>query len=668
MTKVPVSAPLQPLRQLWFLLILTGFAAGRAAAQESPMTYGEVPPADLRMTVYEPDTAVTALVLGEVGDMYFNKGDKGYEYALQSHRRIKLLKTKAFDDYSSISIPYYHYEDLEYGQLVKAQTITPDGRIYEVDRKDIFTEKINDRWSRITFTFPRLVEGAVIEYVYRIRSRDIVQPRAWYFQENIPVRLSELHLSNNLPAAFITLFEGGEYLQKVKEDKEGSWLAFGDTRFLFGEKMFRMVNSPPLKEEAFITTMEDYQTRIRLQLKEIVHADGYKEQVLSTWEKAAQDLDQNENFGALYKRKRFFKQLIDDLDPVVNSLNSPREKMEAVYQFITGRVKYNSRDGMFPRRNPDDAYATREASSSELNLMLLAALRNYGLDAYPLLTSTRDHGHLTQGYPIMEQFNYVMALVNLDGEVMLLDATDPHRPVSMPSINALNHFGWVVNPDNPGWISVEMHPCGDTFAGRLDLGADGALKGIIRATFTGYSALGERKTYLDNKTGSYWKNRLDKWLTDPKLDSVGFQRQDDWKGNFINMIYFTAPEAAVAADDFLYFSPIVYSNFRENPFQLNERTYPIDLPYPFIEQYNMTINLPEGYQVEELPENIQFKLPDETGEFKLEVKSLAADKVHIVYAFSLLKTRISPEYYKEVKKMFELLRQKQQDQIVLKKK
>lgn len=636
--------------------------------QESDLVYGEIPPADRFMKSYEPDTSASAVVLGEVAQMYFVKGDRGYEYSLHIHRRVKLLRSKAFDAYSAIAIPYYHYDDLESAKVIKAQTITPAGQIYPVENKDIFTERVNDRWSRISFTFPKLEEGAIVEYVSVLTSRDIVQPRTWFFQESIPVRLSVLKLFNNLPATFVTLFEGGDYLKKVKEDKEGTWMAHGPTTFLAGENLFRMVNSPALKKEAFITTMEDYRVRVRLQMSEVIHAGGFKEQILSTWEKAAGNLNINENFGAFYHKKRFFKQLAADLEPIVAPLASPKEKMEAIYQFISENVRYNDRDGVFPRRNPDEAYLQREATSAELNIMLLAMLKNFGINAHPLLTSTRDHGRLIQSYPIMDQFNYVMAHVDLDGEIRLLDATNPRKPSSLPSARALNHFGWVADPDKPVWIKIEMLPSTDIYAGKLTLSANGALDGVVRATYTAYSALDEREKYFSDKKGTYWKNRLDGWVPELRLDSVVYLRAEEWKKDFINTLYFHSPEGAVSTGDYLYFPPVVYSGFRENPLQLNERTYPIDLPYPFIEQYNMTLHLPDNYVVEEMPENVDIQLPDDTGSFKLEIKRLADNRLHFIYSFSLLKTRISPNLYQDVKKMFDALIQKQGEQIVLKRK
>ncbi len=648
-----------------FVVLFMPFAG---LGQETDLVFGNIPPADRFMKVYEPDTAVAAVVLGESGDMYFVKGDRGYEYSLHIHRRVKLLKNQAFGDHGAVSIPFYHFEELEYAQIVRAQTITPDGRTYPVEKKDIFTERMNDRWSRITFTFPKLEEGAIVEYVSVLHSRDIVQPRTWYFQESVPVRLSELKLHNNLPASYVTFFEGAEYLKKVEENKEGVWLAAGETKFLFGNHLFRMVNSPALREEAFMTTLEDYRTRIRLQLSEILHADGFKQQVLSTWEKAAKDLAVNEGFGDYYTKKRYFKQLAADLEPVVLPLASPKEKMEAIYTYITNNVKYNGRDGVFPRRNPDEAYLQKEASSSELNCMMLAMLRNFGIDAQPILTSTRDHGRMIQSYPIMDQFNYVMACVNLDGEIRLLDATNPYKPSGLPSARALNHHGWVANPDNPVWINIEMYPSTDAYAGKLTLSAEGDLRGVMRASFSAYNALDERENYFQDTSGVYWKKRLDGWLPDLRLDSINFQRTKEWKKDFINIVYFYSPEGAAAVDNYLYCPPVVYSGFRENPLRLKERTFPIDLPYPFIEQYNMTLELPDGFEVEELPANTAIQLPDDTGSFKWEIKPLAANKLHIQYSFSLLKTTIPPNLYQDVKKMFDALIEKQGEQIVLRRK
>jgi hypothetical protein len=61
---------------------------------------------------------------------------------------------------------------------------------------------------------------------------------------------------------------------------------------------------------------------------------------------------------------------------------------------------------------------------AEINLMLTAMLRYAGLDANPVLTSTRDNGIAV--FPTRTAYNYVIASVKIADKQYLLDATSKY--------------------------------------------------------------------------------------------------------------------------------------------------------------------------------------------------------------------------------------------------
>ena len=58
-----------------------------------------------------------------------------------------------------------------------------------------------------------------------------------------------------------------------------------------------------------------------------------------------------------------------------------------------------------------------------MNLLLIAALRQAGLPAQPVLLSTCAHGRVSQTYPLLDKFDYVVALVpDADGDFLIIPA------------------------------------------------------------------------------------------------------------------------------------------------------------------------------------------------------------------------------------------------------
>src|SRR5690606_12939440 len=82
---------------------------------------------------------------------------------------------------------------------------------------------------------------------------------------------------------------------------------------------------------------------------------------------------------------------------------------------------------------------------------------------------------------------------------------------------------------------------------------------------------------------------------------------------------FTLESQADVINDKLYFSPLFFLKTSENPFKLENREFPVDFAYSSETIYRVMVNLPEGYEIESLPEPIALKMPDDIAEFKYNV-------------------------------------------------
>ena len=157
-------------------------------AQKPPHNWGKVADKDLKMKVYEPDSSAAAVVLFDFGIMDLTHSFEYYQF--YHHRRVKILKRTGFD-YADVSIPIFGDERIA---NLKAQIILPSGETIKLSKKDFYKEKVTNNYIKENFTFPKLEEGAIIEYQYILYVEDFVQLKNWYFQEKIPVLWSEINL------------------------------------------------------------------------------------------------------------------------------------------------------------------------------------------------------------------------------------------------------------------------------------------------------------------------------------------------------------------------------------------------------------------------------------------------------------------------------------------
>lgn len=635
-------------------------------AQTHQMEWGNIPRSDRLLQEYPDDPEAPAVVLGEIGHFYFRNYKSEYEYQLTVHRRIKLLDKKAFSKHAQISIPFYHFEDTEWIVTIEAQTISPEGRIHALTRKDFYYEKRDQYWTQVNFTFPQLQEGAVLEYRYALRSRNVVQPRTWYFQRDIPVRFSQLSLHNSSYLSFATLFEGAEYMDLEDRSKNETRLSSGKTRFLFSDEFYLMENASAIREEAYMTTIDDYRVRLRLQLSKISRPDGSDKPFLSTWEQSARDLIKSPFFGGLYLSKKAYRKLNRLLISEVDLAAEAEQKMYQIYYFLVNRIRWNGIIGMQPQRDLFQAFQTGRASAAELNFMLLALLKAQGIEAHPVLTSTRQHGRLTQQYPLMDQFDYVMSLVSINGRTWLLDPTHPLRPPGMPGLQTLNKKAWVVNPEWPQWINLEIPICRDQYTLNLQLDTSGTLRGQMQATYRSYSALLERELQQRSPHGRYWQQRLQSRYPDTRLDSIAFKNTADLDAPFEHYISFNIPDAGQLFDNYLYLPLFVYTNFSENPFKQKNRNFPVDFPYPFSEEWRIELQLPPNLEIVQLPNSTNYSLPDQQGQIYYECEQ-DGNKIILTCRFSIQQDLIKPAVYPHLKELFDHYVQLGHAKVVLKK-
>ena len=98
--------------------------------------------------------------------------------------------------------------------------------------------------------------------------------------------------------------------------------------------------------------------------------------------------------------------------------------MALIFDFVKSKVKWNEYYGKYTSDGVKKAYKEQVGNVAEINLMLTSMLRYAGLNANPVLVSTRDNG--IPLFPTREGYNYVISCVELPTGKVLLDATNKY--------------------------------------------------------------------------------------------------------------------------------------------------------------------------------------------------------------------------------------------------
>jgi hypothetical protein len=121
-------------------------------------------------------------------------------------------------------------------------------------------------------------------------------------------------------------------------------------------------------------------------------------------------------------------------------------------------------------------------------------------------------------------------------------------------------------------------------------------------------------------------------------------------------------------EDILYINPMFGEGYRENPFKSAERHYPVEMPYTMDETYNLSLIVPDGYEVDELPKQVAAKLNEEGDGYFEYLISQSGGIISMRSRVKLQRATFLPEEYESMREFFALVVSKHNEQIVLKKK
>jgi hypothetical protein len=106
---------------------------------------------------------------------------------------------------------------------------------------------------------------------------------------------------------------------------------------------------------------------------------------------------------------------------------------------------------------------------------------------------------------------------------------------------------------------------------------------------------------------------------------------------------------------------------RENLFKSAVRSYPVEMLHAMDETYTLTMEIPKGFVVDELPKSVKVSYNTDEGFFEyIVVKD--DERVQMRSRIKLKKANFTPEDYSTLRDFFAFIVKKQGEQIVFKKK
>lgn len=127
---------------------------------------------------------------------------------------------------------------------------------------------------------------------------------------------------------------------------------------------------------------------------------------------------------------------------------------------------------------------------------------------------------------------------------------------------------------------------------------------------------------------------------------------------------YTFEKTAQGGGDVIYVNPFVFAPWDSNPFTNERRSVPVERPAKMTEDYAVSLTIPEGYDVEELPKKFSVKTPD--GSIACRVMfARDGNVINVTYRYQLLRLFFGTDEYADLREVYNLIYAKCNEMIAI---
>ncbi|SHF45547.1 DUF3857 domain-containing protein [Dysgonomonas macrotermitis] len=655
------------MKKFIILLLTTALLPNLYSQENYSEQYGKITQYEMSITEYPDDPDAEALVLYSLGNNYFRGVDgQGFFLYMEVKRKIKILK-QAGVIYANIEIPLYKKDsEIEYLQDVDATVYNMEnGQLVKskFDTKKIFDEKINNELSIKKIALPDVREGSIIEYKYKIETPFFFHMRKWNFQEKIPVIQSKL-IYKAIPYFEYTYIVRGakqfdEYdSQTINRDISFAGLTYKEKLYTFGMK-----DLPAFRDEEFISSEKDFIASINFQISRTYSFyNGAKRDYMSTWPEMCNEFLKDPDFG------KYIKDSEKEGKKIVSTLNlsdkSELEQAKIISEYVKNMYSWDGYNTKYSTDKLSSFLKAKRGTAADINLFLIGLLKSAQIDTEPLVLSTRNNGSVSKGHPFQQFLNYVIARVVIDGKTYFIDATDPLRHFDELPTRCTNVEGLVVKAKSEEeWLVTtqkEISSIEKEFKIKV-IPPKSLLDVQITYTLSGQEAYDYRSIYSGKEENLIENFRKKNNIN--KIDSLHIFNYENPEKPF--KFTFTSSTGFESTPDKLFIHPFCNLSISSNIFKQKQRMLPIDLIYLQKEAYKSEITIPNGYEIEYIPNPLEHSSRIMDINYKSEINN---NKIIITATYEFNTNIYDAKDYARLKGSFSVLIKQFSDMVVLKKK
>jgi hypothetical protein len=326
-----------------------------------------------------------------------------------------------------------------------------------------------------------------------------------------------------------------------------------------------MKNVPAFHAQPIMTRADNYVSGIEFQLSEIRMPEEDVKKFAQSWNKVSVQLLINPYFGLELKYDNTW--LKDDIHTATANATNNLEKVQGIFAFVRNNYNCIDHSSRLLSQPLKKVLQTRPGNVADINMVLTAMLKQVGLEAYPVILSTRHHEKVLRDYPVMHKFNYVITRVVVDEVSYYLDASRKYVGFNQLPEYCYNGFAREINDKDPILLRFDADSLKEYEMDMVQLKPDLAnhtLNLSVNKTFCNIESQNARGIIMSTTLDAYMKAMQNQYyipvqLTDVHADNLK-ELDDPLK------LQFTAALNLNDDKDIIYLNPMLSDRILENPF------------------------------------------------------------------------------------------------------
>jgi transglutaminase-like putative cysteine protease len=617
------------------------------------------------------DSNTTGVIMADIGSTHFigNKYHR-FSYVYQWFGRMKIVSKKAFDDLATLRVSLYGRGDFKDELTDFKATVynLENGRLVSttVNKKDMFEDKLSPFVTENKISLPAIKEGSVIECSYTITSYRIFDIPSWIFQRvGYPCLYSDYEVVFPDAIRYLATHYGDDLFFKdetstVKNNK----YYMGDITVISNDikRRWVMKDIPSFNDEKFIYSPNDYLDKIEFTLAQTYNGQDVFN-LSSSWAAVTNELLEDSYFGAPIEKEAAFN-LVSTAERITSGSKDPMESARNIFFYIRDNFVCLPVNSIYLSSDPYDINKKKKGSVADLNLLLVTLLRLKGIDANPVILTTRKYGKNSPEYPLLEKMNYVVCMTRTFTDTIYLDASKPDIGFGQLPLDCYNGHARVISKEGGAvYLSAERIKEHETTSVFISNDGSGKLGGSCESVSGDFKTEILRKKIRASGTRQYFDEIRSDYGNEIEMMNTGIDSLN--KPGFPAKIHFefTIP----AKEDILYFNPVIMMEYKQNPFKSEKRKYPVSLPFPINNLYTLNMEIPEGYVIDELPKSVKVSFNDNQGFFEYSIQA-NQNNLQFRSRISLNEIFFAPGDYQSLRDFFGFIVKKCNEQVVFKKK